>query len=123
MTEKVGVAAYNPRGVTRLTMPRPTVILRLVASKAATLSADFAMTPIGEAKHEVRVHVTYVDIPNPGASPPLKLFIGTYEDGKVDAKDEREDVLKEVLTSYPAQWAAFLKELPEAIKVAEVMLL
>lgn len=96
-------------------VPKAVVISVLRASEHAVLSADYR--PDGE----VRVHVTYTDPPGRGASKPLKLLVGTYEHGEVDSRNERQDVLDEIEKSYPGEWKSFLSGLPEAIKVAEVM--
>ncbi len=97
-------------------VPKAVVISVLRASEHAVLSADYR--PDGE----VRVHVTYTDPPGLEASKPLKLLIGTYEHGEVDSRNERRDILDEIENSYPGEWETFLSGLPEAIRVAEVML-
>ncbi len=121
ITEKVGVAAYNARGVTKLNLDRKPFLEFLLDKGRVDGGEAYGLAfydKPGEASIYVRLHLVRGE-----AGKPAKIFSGVYSlvTKKIEAFNETADQLRETERSYRPAWDEFLLEVDRLLPAAEVM--
>lgn len=120
-TERIGIAVVNPRGAARLSVIRPVILRRLISDRpAGSMTAEAVHLGGGAAEIALITEDGY----GYGTQRAVET-LGTYDLRtrallRPPRKEDEYDLLDEV--RHLPEWAAFLKELEEAVLAADVMM-